>query len=447
MRPLGLRARVVLAAIFVLAAGVVVIGITVNVLLTDRLTSDARAVLRARADAQLTTVVLRAGRVAVREGTGDEALNREAWVFADGRAVARPRASVTVDQAARSLQNVRSPTFRNVGSTVRLLAKPALAGDGRRRIATVVVALTLAPYEDTERIARLGTILLGLFVVFAGAGIAWRSAGAGLRPVREMARRADAYGDHALEARFDMGPPTDELTELAATLDGLLGRLEASVRREQRLSAEIAHELRTPLSGVRATAELGLLEGTPTSMGEALQTVIAGADRMNNVIGALLRASHDRSASSSTCLLAEAVSAAAEALAAPAGDRGITLTVDPPSSALVVGAEALLISQVISPVLENAIRHADARVQIRVRGEGHTAFVSVHDDGPGISDEQADAIFLPGRHTGGGSGAGLGLALVRRLAASLGGAVRVEPSLDGALVVLELPLVTANTPD
>lgn len=445
MRRLGLRARVVLAAVFVLANGVVVIGVTINVLLTDRLTSDATAVLRARADAQLTTVELRAGRVVVREGTGDEALDREAWVFAGGRVIARPRASVTVDQAARSLQAIGQRTFRDVGGEVRLLAEPVLTADRRRQFATVVVALTLAPYEDTERIARWGTILLGLFVVLAGAGIAWRSIAAGLRPVAEMARQAEDYGEHDLGARFDLGPPRDELSTLAATLDGLLGRLEASLRREQRLSAEIAHELRTPLSGVRATAELGLLEDQKESMREALGEVITSTDRMNAVIDALLSAARHGHTDDATCSVREAVAKAVAAVAAPAAEQGVVFDVGEIAAHLRAGADELMLAQSLNPLLENAIRHAreTVRVDVHVLQAGHLVRIAIHDDGPGIATEDAEAIFMPGWQTAGGSGAGLGLALAGRLATSLGGAVRAEPASTGARVVLELPLIVS----
>ena len=257
MRSLPLRARVVLASVYVLALGVVAIGITINVLLTNSLDADADAVLRARADAQLATVDLRGGTVVVSEGAQDEALDREAWVFAGGKAIARPPAPPAVDRAAAGLAGARPGTTVDVGGEVRLLAEPAYGADGRTRIATVVVGVSLGPYEKSERIARLGTVGLGAFIVLAGALVAWRAVGAGLRPVERMARQAAAYGEHDLSQRFDLGPPRDELT----TLDGLLDRLEAGLRREQRLTAEIAHELRTPLSGIRAEAELGMAAG------------------------------------------------------------------------------------------------------------------------------------------------------------------------------------------
>ena len=79
-----------------------------------------------------------------------------------------------------------------------------------------------------------------------------------LQPVADMTARAAEWSENDLDRRFELGPPHDELTALSATLNGLLARIASSLRHEQRFSAEMAHELRTPLSGVRGEAELAL---------------------------------------------------------------------------------------------------------------------------------------------------------------------------------------------
>lgn len=445
MRPLPLRARVVLASVYVLALGVVAIGITINVLLTNSLDADADAVLRARADAQLATVDLKGGRVVVSEGPQDEALDREAWVFTRGKAIARPPAPSVVDRAAFRLAGARAGSSENVAGDVRLRAEPAYASDGRTRIATVVVGVSLRPYEKSERIARLGTIALGAFVVLAGALIAWRAVGAGLRPVARMAHRAATYSEHDLSQRFDLGPPRDELTALGATLDGLLDRLEASLRREQRLTAEIAHELRTPLSGIRAEAELGMAAGrSAEDPHESLATIVAEVDRMSSAIDALLRAAGSLGPNTATCDLAKAVTTAVHANAAAAKERRVAISVEQPFDSCRVGAEADFVTQLLNPLLDNAVRHATTAARITaVAAGGQTVQVRIVDDGPGIPAQDVSEIFEPGWQTSGGSGAGLGLALARRLARSLGGEVRVGRPDQGAELVVELPVVTS----
>ena len=434
MRRLVLRGRVVLAAVLVLAAGVTLVGVVINVLLTEQLNADANAVLRARVDAQLATVDVKRGAVVVAEAPHDEALDREAWVFVRGAAVAQPPAGPDVHRAASALAAAPAGTTRDVAGQVRLLAEPAYAADGHTRIATVVVAVSLAPYEDSERLARLGTLALGAFVVLAGAMIAWRAVGAGLRPVARMARQAATYGEHDLSRRFELGRPRDELTTLAATLDGLLDRLQASLRREQRLTAEIAHELRTPLSGIRAEAELG-----------GQQAIVGAADRMSAAIDALLRAARRDESDTATCDLAEAVAAAVKGHAAAARERAVEIAVEAPLPACRVGADAAFVTQLLSPLLENAVRHATTAVHVAAVATGaHALRVRISDDGAGIAAEDAARVFDPGWRTPGGSGAGLGLALARRLARSLGGEVRADTAHRGASFVVELPVVRSG---
>jgi signal transduction histidine kinase len=341
MTRLALRARVVIASVLVLAFGVTAIGVAINVLLTNSLSADADSVLRARADAQQATIDLVQGRVVVREGTLDETLDREAWVFTDAaKIVARPHASAALQRAASALARVSSPVTRNVPGEVRLLAEPAYAAGGSPRIGTVVVGVSLAPYERTEEIARTGTLVLGLFVVLAGGLMAWRAVGSALRPVAAMARQARDYSEHDLTGRFATGTAGDELATLAETLNGLLGRLDASLHHEKRLTAEIAHELRTPLSGLRAEAELALLpHQTSEARLDALRSIVDAADRMNNAIDALLTAGRHLEAGSTTCGLDEAILLAVTPAGPDAAGLGVELSIGDVPEHVRIGAD------------------------------------------------------------------------------------------------------------
>lgn len=443
MRRLALRGRVVAASLLVLSLGVGTIGVGLNALLTNRLSADADAVLRARADAQRATIDVVDRRVVVREGAQDEALDREAWVFVDGRTLARPPASATLQREAAALGRVTTATTRNVPGEVRLLAEPVRQPAGGERIATIVVGVSLAPYEHTERLARGATVVFALFVLLAGAVIAVRAIGAGLRPVAEMARAAQDYSEHDLSRRFGLGPVRDEITELAATLDGLLDRLQASLSREQRLSAEIAHELRTPLSGIRGEAELAMRNSDlPAATRDSLEAVVAGTLRMDAAIDALLAAARHIDAPSVTCDLAEALLLSIDASDGQAQHAGVDLVGPDEPPAVRLAADARFVAQTLQPLLDNAIRHARSRVVVRCSVHASSIAVVIEDDGPGIAVADAERIFEPGVTTPGGSGVGLGLALSRRLARSLGGDVRADVNgAQGARLVVELPAI------
>ena len=217
---------------------------------------------------------------------------------------------------------MKSPRTTTVGQ-IRLLAVPAFASEGRTRVGTVVVGLQLVPYRHTEVIALGGMILLDVFVLIGGSLVARRAVGVALRPVAVMTAKASEWSDHDLDQRFHLGAPRDELTGLSATLDALLARIGASIRHEQRLSAEVAHELNTPLSGLRAEAELALApSATPGDQRAALNQVLRSTDRMATVIRTLLsaaRQSADHSPGSSDA--AEALREAVQAIAREAGAR------------------------------------------------------------------------------------------------------------------------------
>ncbi len=419
---MNLRTRVTLSTVAVLGAGLAIISIALNLLLAGRLSADANDVLANRADAQASTLEVRNGALHVRGSADDAALDEHAWVFdTRGRAIERSPASGKLARAVEELKDVNAPTTVIPTEHVRLLARP-IDGAG-----VVVVGVSMDPYRHTERLAITFTVILDAFVLIAGALVARRAVGAALRPVAEMTERAAEWSEHDLHRRFVLGPPRDELTALAATLDGLLGRIDAALRHEQRFSAEMAHELRTPLAGVRAEAELALRSGTaPLEALEALEAVLAGTERMETVIDTLLAAARSDAGRGSS----DAVAAARHA--AEAHGASVQAQEEP----MTVGAGEDVVAGALQPLLENASRHAANDVEIRVsRDNGHVV-IAVLDDGAGIAPGDAERIFEPGVSEAGS--AGLGLPLARRLARAAGGDVVAIPQRGGR-IELRLP--------
>jgi signal transduction histidine kinase len=441
---LSIRDRVTVAAGAVLALGLGVLTLVVMLQLAARLHDDASSVLRARTDAVLASLDTRQGRIDVSEPPNDRSLDRDAWVFSStGRVIQRPQSSAPVQRAAARLAAAGAPGEASVHE-FRLRAAPIRGPRGGPELGTVVAGISTLPYRHTERIALAGMIALDLFVLLGGALIARRAVGVALRPVADMTELADDWSEHDLEQRFDLGPPRDELTALSATLDALLARIGASIRHEQRFSAEVAHELNTPLSGLRGEAELALRPGTDAlEMREALQSVVRGTERMASVIDTLLAAArsdagHARGSSEARAALDTAV----EVLRPSAGARGIELSVRAPARALTVGADADTVAQALHPLLQNAVRHARSEVRVTLaERNGHVVF-GVHDDGPGVDPRVREHLFEPGASANGG--AGLGLPLARRLARSCDGDVQL---VDGDGACFELRMPATGVPD
>ncbi len=448
MSRLRIRDRVTIAAALTLAGGLAVLTLAVTLLLAQRLDRDASSVLRTRASAVLTTLQVKDGRVGVRETLNDALLDRDTWVFDASGTVERPQASSADAQAAADqLAHSAGARTRTVGQT-KLLAVPVLGPD-QRRAGAIVVGLSTVPYRHTLRISLAGMLVLDLFVLIAGALVARRAVGIGLRPVADMTAKAAEWSDHDLDQRFALGPPRDELTALSATLDALLARIGASMRHEQRFSAEVAHELNTPLSGLRAEAELALRDGaTPEETRDALRQVLRSTDRMAAVISTLLSAARsDAEHSPGSSDSADALRNAVDGVADQAAERGIELELSVPQRAPLVGAERDMVAQALNPLLENAIHHATHRVDVSLARRGEQVVFEVRDDGAGVDPDRRDRIFEPGMSDR--ASAGLGLALSRRLARACAGDVVLGPSDvgGGACFELRIPAIDQWQPE
>jgi two-component system, OmpR family, sensor kinase len=457
----GLRTRLLGSVIVgtVIALGGLVIAF--NFVLRSRLDSDANDLARARAAAQVSALQLTRGRIVLPEASDARNPDLEVWVFQNGIALERPRSSQDNDRAATRLAGI-APSFADVASTeTRLYAAPV--GEGRR-IGAVVVGVNLGAYEETRHTALIASAILAaavlLLVIVAARWLIERA----LQPVAAMTRQASEWSEHDLDGRFTPGGAKDEIALLAETLNGLLERLGASLRHEQRLSAEISHELRTPLANVIAEAQLAQRHGVQD---ETLERILAGAQELSQTLDTLMSAA--RAEYSPHGARSDAVVCAQTALDAARGVRPVddlSLQLDAPGGPATVGVEAPLVERILAPLVENAIRHADSLVVIRVRREDDAVRLSVEDDGPGVPAHEREAIFAPGQGgaahgagrvvgagmvvsssgagPGGGtlvtaSGAGLGLALCRRLATSAGGEVRLEPGGRGARFTVRLP--------
>src|SRR5205085_1642247 len=178
---------------------------------------------------------------------------------------------------------------------VRAQATSVLRARVEAELAAVQVVgdrITVRETPNDEQLDRRSWVLGRAALVLLVAFVATRGVLEGaLRPVAQMTADAEDWGAHDLDRRFGLGPARDELTALAATLDGLLARIAASRRHEQRFAAEVAHELRTPIAGLRGRAELALAAdgpGAEEERREALEAVVEDAARLNRVIETLV---------------------------------------------------------------------------------------------------------------------------------------------------------------
>ncbi|WP_207400672.1 sensor histidine kinase [Actinomadura roseirufa] len=416
MRPGTLRGRLALLALVTTAAWALLLTVLFNVVLDGRLRADADGLLRTRAEAAASTVqVMPGGALRIAEPADDSALDTGIWIYQGTRAVERPAGRIWLQREADALAGAE-PGFTTIGD-VRLYARPVAAGG--HRAGTIVTAAGLRAYHRTLTSALIGSIVLALLLLLGVYAVTRAVVGRALRPVAEMTGQAADWSGHDLGRRFGTGRRPAELSALAAGLDELLGRLSVVLRHERQWSAELSHELRTPLS--RIVAETDWLSQRPRPAGEqraALDVIRNAAEEMERICQTLLAEARNRDTRlPGRCALPALVADLAARW--PATAPG--LDVETPAGELTAGAPPEIVERILAPLLDNARRHAATTVVVRLEPGVR---IVVHDDGAGVPESARDRVFEPGfraEPADGHQGAGLGLALARRLARSAGG--------------------------
>jgi signal transduction histidine kinase len=304
-------------------------------------------------------------------------------------------------------------------------------------------AVFLAPLRRAFAGVGAAALLLSLGL---GTLLAWRATRP-LRFVSATARHILETGE--LDARVPVPGGSGELTVLVQQINRLLDKDAAHVRVLRETLDNLAHDLRTPLTRLRASAELALGEGgNPADARTALADCIDESDRLLHLLEALL----DVSAAEASALklnrtridLRSLAGRAADLYREVAEEKGISVTLDQPSP-VVAEVDAVRLGQVVNNLLDNALKYspAGARVTLTVRSEAGAAVLAVADTGPGVPEGEREAVFrrlYRSEACRSQRGIGLGLSLVKAIVESHGGSVAVdEPQGGGARFTVRLP--------
>lgn len=334
---------------------------------------------------------------------------------------------------------VRTDTSHPSGGRLVVLA-PVVPDAGTGAVGTVALS---RPMESLDhRILVLWT-LIG--VVAAAGLVAAAVTAVGLarwlsRPITALAGAAHRLGEGALHTRTHVSSGPPEAQNLSAAFDTMAARIESLVRGNQALMADVSHQVRTPLAALRLRLDLlaqDADENTATELAGA-QEEIARLARMTNGLLAVARAENNTFTARQLDVSAIARDRV-ETWQPAADERGVTLTVAAPGPVLAwVGEDHL--EQILDNLLANALDALppDRTVTVMTRPDGSRAQVVVRDNGPGLTGQQRQAAFR--RFATGGGGAGLGLAIVDRLATANGGSATLADTDGGGLTVtVEFP--------
>lgn len=318
-----------------------------------------------------------------------------------------------------------------------------------RRIEGMGVLHVGQTYDEISE--SLGVLIASLAVVVpvvAGliAGLVWWLVGRTLHPVEAIRSDVAEIGSSDLHRRVLVPETGDEISRLAETMNGMLARVESSVSQQQRFVADASHELRNPLTRIRAALEVDAAAGG-ASDGQLLEDLLNEVIGLQHMVEDMLYMA--RSDAGHTRLNLKPVDlddlVMREAMTVRSKQR-VEIDLTGVSAAQVL-ADAPKISRAIRNLLANGERHASRKVRVSLVEVLGDAVLTIADDGPGIPEAQAEVIFerftrLDEARSADAGGTGLGLAIAREVANSHGGSLRlITGSGSGATFEMRIPLV------
>lgn len=336
------------------------------------------------------------------------------------------------------------------GRMIRVVAVrvPVQPGSGKGAV-LIRVAEPVTVRTDFARQIILRMVLPQGVLILAAALAVWYGVGRGLAPLISLRKEIEHRSHRDLSALSEQQAP-NEVQPLIHAMNDLLARLSAALAAQQRFIADAAHQLRTPLAGIKTQTELALRQSQP---GEAqatlrqLQTATEQSTRLVNQLLSLARAEPGAKREHTTGPLdiAQLARDATTEWVPRALERNIDLGFDGPATGVTVEGEAFLLREMLNNLLDNAIRYTQpgGQVTVRVAPDTHRVVLSVEDTGPGIPPGERERVFERFyRVLGtGAEGCGLGLAIVREIAHSHGAEVSLNPGANGGgtLVTVTFP--------
>ena len=456
MRRLPLRSR--LTAFF--AAAMAVVLVIASLVLYGHLASSLDGTLnqslRSRAsDVAVLVKQANTGLRSTRQNSKDEAGTSFAQVL-DGRGRvfdhtpglgSAPLLSPSQLTRARTRTIVVSRASSG-GDPVRLLATPVGAHNQRL---VVVVGTSLGLRNDALSSLRNELLVGGPIALILVSLFGYLVAGAALRPVERMRTRANAISDRDLSERLPVPNTHDEIARLGETLNDMLDRIEAGIKRERGFLADASHELRTPVTLLRAEVELALeAPRTNAELLTTLRSIREEADRLSQLAEDLLLLNRIDGGvlplAKQPVSLDELFAGAATRFSRRASETGRQIETN--SHALTVNADRPRLEQALANLVDNALRYGSGTIRIGATNEDSHVEIHVTDEGRGLPPTFAPGAFdrfSRADDARSSNGAGLGLAIVKAIAEAHGGTARADNRRDaGADICISIPSHTAE---
>ena len=335
------------------------------------------------------------------------------------------------------------------GEAIRIIALTTLVGS---ETVTVAVAETLWKRISVRAGSSFaGLLLLDLLLTFTASAIVWFGVTRGLKPLQAIQSALNARSHDDLDP-LPTGPVPVELAPVTAALNGLLDKVRQAARNQQDFLADAAHQLRTPLAGLKTQLEwMQQRHAGDAETARSTQLMMASTERMirqTNQLLVLARAEPTQFEKARLAPLAldKVVEESIQHFVQEADKKEIDLGYE--LAPTVIPGDPFLLRDLIDNLVDNAIRYAPrhGRVTVSCYTEDGAGVLAVEDDGPGIPPPEQELIFKRFYRLNQTSvGSGLGLAIVRDIAVDHGAEVRLSAGADGVgtIVRVRFPLVSA----
>ena len=296
---------------------------------------------------------------------------------------------------------------------------------------------------DVDRLLAASWVTLAVTAVVA-AVLGWFLAGRVLRPLREMTAAAQTISAGNLHERLALTGPDDEFKQLGDTFDDVLGRLEASFAAQRRFVANAAHELRTPLTVERTLLQVALADpdASAASLRAACEELLASGRDHERLLDALLTlATSERGLSRHEPIGLAAVAEAVLESSRPEIEQR-SLTVIAELRPTTINGDRALVESLVANLVDNAVRYnePEGRVEVDTSVDAGHPVLTVVNSGPQVPPEEIERLFEPFRRlttdrTTADGHHGVGLSIVRAVAAAHRATIAATPGPDGGLAI------------
>ena len=340
---------------------------------------------------------------------------------------------------------------------LRRTSEQRAASSKEPRLATVQVGETLEKRAQLANEIIKGVILPQFVILPVALALVWFALSRGLSPLSELQQRIRARRPDDLSP-IDSGQVPEEISPLVRSLNDMLARLSQTIALQKRFIADAAHQMKTPLAGMRMQSELALRQTDQADVHRSLEQLAKSSESATRLVNQLLSLARAENQTPETSPfqpieLSELARTVVQDWVPMSFSQRIDLGFEQPGHPIMIAGNAIMLRELLSNLLDNALHYTPplGSVTVRARDDDETglAFLEVEDTGPGIAPAERKHVFerfyrILGTHA---AGSGLGLAIVREIAQQHDATVEIlnnprsqDPKAPGCLFRVTLPM-------